>query len=145
MSEQKFNSNVASCRLNTDQIRKLDAKACEKGLPRSMMIKHIILEYLDRDIQHTNLIQASIMNLNDEIKKNSRKTEFFMQLFYSWLVNWFASNPKPEDVSETFIKDSITRRDNFAKNFTEEIWNDATELFESLVSDNVEHQSEGED
>lgn len=135
-------SNIASCRLNTDQIRRLDAKANEKGLPRSMMIKHIILEYLDRDIEHVNLIQASIMNLQDEVHKSSRKTEFFMQMFYSWLVNWFASNPRQENVSETFIQDSIARRDNFAKNFTEEIYNDATELFESLFADTVEHQKE---
>lgn len=143
MTEQK--SNVASCRLNTDQMRKLDAAATEKGLPRSMMIKHIILEYLDRDIQHVNLLQASIMNVNAEIQKNSRKTEFFMQLFYSWLVNWFASNPRPTDVSETFIKDSIARRDTFAKNFTDEIYNETTELFESLFADNIEHQKEEEE
>lgn len=133
-------SNTASCRLNTDQMRKLDAKAKEKGLPRSMLIKHIILEYLDKDIEHVNLIQASIMNLQNEVEKSSRKTEFFMQMFYSWLVNWFASNPRQENVSEAFIKDSISRRDNFAKNFTDEIYNDATELFESLFADNVENQ-----
>lgn len=136
------NSNIASCRLNTDQIRRLDAKANEKGLPRSMMIKHIILEYLDKDIEHINLVQASIMNLQDEVHKSSRKTEFFMQMFYSWLVNWFASNPRQDNVSDTFLQDCISRRDSFAKNFTEEIYNDSTELFESLFADNVEHQKE---
>lgn len=138
------NSNIASCRLNTDQIRRLDAKANEKGLPRSMMIKHIILEYLDKDIEHINLVQASIMNLQDEVHKSSRKTEFFMQMFYSWLVNWFASNPRQDNVSDTFLQDCISRRDSFAKNFTEEIYNDSTELFESLFADNVEHQKEEE-
>lgn len=135
-------TSTAACRLNTDQMRKLDRLAEDKGIPRSMMVKHIILEYLDRDIEHVNLIQASIMNLQDEVHKSSRKTEFFMQMFYSWLVNWFASNPRQENVSETFIQDSIARRDNFAKNFTEEIYNDATELFESLFADTVEHQKE---
>ncbi len=138
------NSSIASCRLNTDQLRLLDAKAAEEGLPRSMYIKHIILEYLDKDITHTNLLQASIMNVNTEIQKNTQKIEFFMQMFYSWLVNWFAANPKPEDVSETYIKESISRRDAFAKNFAEDIYNDSAELFESLFADSVESQTEEE-
>lgn len=145
MSEKtvsKVTTNTASCRLNTDQMRRLDAKAKEKGIERAMLIKYIILEYLDKDIEHANLMQAAITNVSDKIDKNSRKLEFFFQMFYSWLVNWFAVNPTPEDTSEAFINASIERRNVFAKNFSEDIYNDATELFESLYSDNVEEQEE---
>ena len=137
-------STVCSCRLNSDQIRRLDAKAMEKGLERSVLVKYIILEFLDKDIEHTNLLQSAITNVANLIEKNSRKQEFFQQLFYSWLVNWFAVNPTPSDTSEAFVKSTIERRNTFAKNFMEDIYNDATELYESLFADSVENQSEEE-
>lgn len=140
--KSEISTSIASCRLNTDQMRRLDAKAKEKGLERAMLIKYIILEYLDKEIEHVNLMQAAITNVSEKIDKNSRKLEFFQQMFYSWLVNWFAVNPTPEDKSETFVKASIERRNAFAKNFSEDIFNDATELFEMLFADSAEEQSE---
>ena len=139
----KEKTNTASCRLNTDQMRLLDMKAREKGLPRSMYIKDVLLRSLEEDVEHINLLQSGLMHVQDELRKNNQKLEFFQQMFYSWLVNWFASNPKPENVSETFIKESIARRDAFAKNFAEDVFNDATELFEMMFAENVEHQIEG--
>lgn len=137
-TDSPITTSVASCRLNTDQMRRLDAKAKEKGLERSILIKHIILEYLDKDIEHINLMQASLMNIGEKIDKNSTKLEFFMQMFYSWLVNWFAVNPTPPDTSETFVNASIKRRDSFAQNFCDDIFNDATSLFENLYQNTVE-------
>ena len=139
-------TNTAACRLNTDQMRLLDMKAREKGLPRSMYIKDVILRSLDEDVEHINILQAALMNVQDEIRKTNQKLEFFQQMFYSWLVNWFASNPKPDNVSETFIKESIARRDAFAKNFADAVYNDTTELFEMMFAENVENQNiENED
>lgn len=140
--ENEHKTSLASCRLNSEQMRRLDSKAKEKGIPRSMLIKHIILEYLDKDITHTNILQASMQKIIEKMNNVSEKQEFFQQMFYSFLVNWFASHPQINDDSESLLNSSIERRDNFAKNFINDIYNNSDQLYETLFANSVEDQED---
>lgn len=141
MNDLSRKTNTASCRLNTDQMNRLDAKAKERGLPRSMLIKQIILDYLDEEIEHTNLIQQQLVNVMAKIDKNEKQVEFFQQMFYAWLVTWFGSHPKNENLTATQINSTLERRNTFINNFINGIFNEDELLYETLFHNGEENSN----
>ncbi len=134
-------TNSLSTRINTDQIRKFDSIAKEKGFTRSILLREIVIDYINKDITNENLLQESVTNLITKINKQDTKIEFFMQFFYAWLAVWYKSHPQTEN-DESIQVQAIQRRNKFADAFSKEIFNDMEELFDKLYANNEEKHNE---
>ena len=54
----------------------------------------------------------------DKIEYIDAKQEFFQQLFYAWLANWFLTHPAMEEKDQKIIwKNSVARRNEFMDKF----------------------------
>ena len=54
--------NTIATRLNDTQYKLFKIKAIEKNYTTSELLREIILKYLDKDMSHENLLQASMVN-----------------------------------------------------------------------------------
>ena len=140
-------SNIVSTRLTQDQKRKFEILANEKGLNVSILLKHIINEYITNhmsNLENNNLIHMQLINLRDDVKKLSVKEEWFEQLFYCWLENWFLSHPKIEDTENLILmaKNARNRRNEFIKKFNENVFNEDEIIYDRLFMNAQEGKKE---
>lgn len=136
---KKNNGNIISARFNTDIIRKFDTKAQEKGLTRSLLLRQIVIDYINKDTINDNILQQTMTNLITHVKKQESKLEFFMQLFYSWLGIWYRNHPQVDN-QEAKVQ-AIENRNKFANTFATQIYDEMQELFDILYADNGEKQN----
>lgn len=137
MKNEKTISNILSARFNRDITRKFDIKAKEKGLTRSLLLRQIVIDYINKDITNENLLQASVTNLITKVNKQDSKLEFFMQFFYSWLAIWYRNHPQTEG-NESIKIQAIENRNKFAQTFSTQIFDEMEDLFDILYADNGE-------
>lgn len=143
MRKEVNQTSIACTRLNTDQIRKLDLKASEKGLSRSVLVKHILLSYLDKETEHTNIIESALITVMEKLDRNSQKQELFQQLFFCFLSNWFLQHPKLEEKNiDVLAKSAAERRDAFVKGFISNFYNESGDLFDMLLASSNEKETE---
>ena len=132
---ENYKTNICSFRLNRNQIDKLDFICTQKRIRRSVLIKNIVLDYLEDNTTNINLLEKNIISLREEQIKNNEKLEFFFQLFYNWLATWYASHPKISDENAQLIaNNAVKRRDAFSKLFMEELFMENSSLFETLYT-----------
>lgn len=133
--------NTISTRLNDTQYKLFKIKAIEKNYTTSELLREIILKYLDKDMSHENLLQASMVNTMKKIDQLNDKTEFFQQLFYCWLSQWFLTHPKLEEKNQNIIiKNSIVRRNEFISRFIGSVYDQNQELYEILFANKAENE-----
>lgn len=133
--------NTISTRLNDTQYKLFKIKAIEKNYTTSELLREIILKYLDKDMSHENLLQASMVNTMKKIDQLNDKTEFFQQLFYCWLSQWFLTHPKLEEKNQNIIiKNSIVRRNEFISRFISSVYDQNQELYEILFANKAENE-----
>ena len=138
METQK--GNVLTVRVNTDIVRKFDAKAKERGLTRSLLLRQVVIDYLNKNITNENILQQTMTNLISYVKKQDSKLEFFMQFFYAWLAIWYRNHPQTENKAAKI--QAIENRNKFAHAFSKEIYNDMQDLFDILYADNEEKEND---
>lgn len=135
MNTTKARSNQVACRLNTDQIELLDIKAKEKGLNRSLYVKSLIIDHLNKDIEDKNLLLSRIEKITEKLEQNELNVEFFIQYFNAFLTTWFYSHPKIEDDSnKTRSKQTLDRKETFDRNFMENIFDENVRMFNKLLT-----------
>lgn len=135
MNTTKARSNQVACRLNTDQIELLDIKAKEKGLNRSLYVKSLIIDHLNKDIEDKNLLLSRIEKITEKLEQNELNVEFFIQYFNAFLTTWFYSHPKIEDDSnKTRSKQTLDRKESFDRNFMENIFDENVRMFNKLLT-----------
>lgn len=133
--------NTIATRLNDTQYKLFKIKAIEKNYTTSELLREIILKYLDKDMSHENLLQASMVNTMKKIDQLNDKTEFFQQLFYCWLSQWFLTHPKLEEKNQNIIiKNSIVRRNEFISRFIGSVYDQNQELYEILFANKAENE-----
>lgn len=142
-SFSKSFSSSLSTRLNRDIKEAFESTAKEKGLNSSMLLKHIVISYLEnrkKDLEESSLIQAQLISLKEKINKLETKEEWFQQLFFCWMENWFAAHPKIEDEKQAILiaKSSRKRRDDFINAFNNAIYQDDKILYDTLFANAVE-------
>lgn len=135
-------STTVATKLSNTELNLFKAKALEKNYTTSELLREIILKYLDNDVCHENLLQSSMLNLMKKIDVLASKQEFFEQLFYCWLAQWFLTHPKIEEDEKTIIKNSINRRNDFINSFIANVYNENEELYELLFANKVEEDTE---
>lgn len=134
-------NNTISTKLNDSQLKLFKIKAMEKNYSTSELLREIILKYLDKDMSHENLLQASMVNTMKKIDQLNDKTEFFQQLFYCWLSQWFLTHPKLEEKDQKIIiKNSIVRRNEFVSRFIGSVYDQNQELYEILFANKAENE-----
>lgn len=140
---KKYTTCSVCTRLNVDQIKRLDIMAAEKRLNRSLFVREIILDYLDKDLEKENIIESNLERIEQKIDKKNSKDEFFMQYFHAWILTWFASHPQiTQKDSSTFVKATTERRNHFDNLFVSKIYNVSGELYDSLFANHVENETD---
>jgi hypothetical protein len=140
--ESDIKYSVVSTKLSTSQLNLFKAKAMEKNYSTSELLREIVLQYLDNDVCHENLLQSSMLKIMEKVDNLDAKHEFFEQLFYCWLAQWFLTHPKIEEDQKTIIKNSINRRNDFINSFIANVYNENEELYELLFANKVEEETE---
>lgn len=133
---EKTKGNILTVRVNTDIARKFDAKAKERGLTRSLLLRQIVIDYINKNITNENILQQSVTTLISYVKKEDSKLDFFMQFFYAWLGIWYRNHPQV-DSKEAKIQ-AIENRNKFAHTFAKDIYDEMQDLFDILYADNEE-------
>lgn len=137
------NTITVSVRLSKKDANRLKNKAIENNMTKAILLKKIILDYLDKDITHTNILQEQMINLNEKIDKLDTKNEFFEQLFYTFLENWFAAHPRIDNSDNSILhKAAVNRRNEFIRIFISDIYNDNGELYDILFANHVEGETD---
>ena len=135
-------STVVCTKLSNSELNLFKAKALEMNYSTSELLREIILKYLDNDVCHENILQSSILKVMQKVDALGAKQEFFEQLFYCWLAQWFLTHPKVEEDEKIIIKNSINRRNDFINSFITNVYNENEELYELLFANKVEEETD---
>lgn len=139
----EVNNNTISTKLNETQLKLFKTKALEKNLTTSELLRQLIINYLDSEVTHENILQSQLVKVMDKIEYIDAKQEFFQQLFYAWLANWFLTHPAMEEKDQKIIwKNSVARRNEFMDKFIANIFNEDEELYEHLFANKVEDETD---
>ena len=139
-------SYIISTRLNLIQKKKLTGIAKSKGISTSLLLKHIIVSYLDEkeDIIESNaMLQMQLIDVKKEVQKIGVNQEWFEQLFYTWLENWFLSHPKIDESNAiNLAKTARLRRDKFVDIFNTQLYNENKTLYDTLIANSIEENND---
>ena len=135
-------STVVCTKLSNSELNLFKAKALDMNYSTSALLREIILKYLDNDVCHENILQSSILKVMQKVDALGAKQEFFEQLFYCWLAQWFLTHPKVEEDEKIIIKNSINRRNDFINSFIANVYNENEELYELLFANKVEEETD---
>lgn len=132
---------TVSTRLTLLQRKKLDGIAKSKGISISLLIKHIIVSYLEEHenlLDTNNILQMQILDIKEEIKKVATNQEWFEQLFYTWLETWFMNHPKIENNRLELAKEARNRRNKFIEIFNTKLYIENGNLYDRLIAESLE-------
>ena len=139
---KKTESLCIGTRLNPKQKKEFDLLAKEKGMSTSLLLKQVILDYLEdetKKITDFDILNTLFLEQKKKIEQLSVSQEYFTQLFNFWLNTWFMSHPKIND--ETYkekMNMAIKRKDDFINLFNEKGYDENKTLFQINFMNEIE-------
>ena len=128
MNEQ----NMISIRFSNEQYQILQTLASQEKLSLTVYCRKILTGEIEKVINKDTIIQNEIHNLKNMINELTLRENFTSQLFHTFLINWFVSHPKVDNLSEKIAIDASNRLNEFDRYIINELFETDKSLYDEL-------------